>query len=78
MEKKNLQVDDVVLLKEEGSGRGHWPMARVTEIHQSDDGMVRSVSLQVNKSILKRPVHKTVLLVSAKGKESKELTEEEG
>ena len=78
MEKKNLQVDDVVLLKEEGSGRGHWPMARVTEIHRSDDGMVRSVSLQVNKSILKRPVHKTVLLVSAKGEESKELTEEEG
>ena len=75
-EKKNLQIDDVVLIKEEGSGRGHWPMARVTEVHRSDDGMVRSVSLQVKKSVLKRPVHKTILLVSAKREEPEEQNEE--
>ena len=62
---RNLQTDDVVLLKEEGAGRGHWPMARVVEAHHSKDGLVRSVSLRVKDSILKRPVHKTVLLVAA-------------
>ena len=62
--KRNLQVDDVVLLKEEGVVRGHWPMARVAEVHQSEDGLVRSVSVQVGRQILKRPVNKTVLLVA--------------
>ena len=63
--RRNLQVDDVVLLKEDGMGRGHWPMARVVEAHQSKDGLVRSVTLRVKDSTLKRPVHKTVLLVAA-------------
>ena len=62
--KRNLQVDDVVLLKEEGVVRGHWPMARVAEVHQSEDGLVRSVSVQVGRQILKKPVNKTVLLVA--------------
>ena len=62
-EKRSLQVGDVVLLREEGMGRGHWPMARVVEAHQSTDGHVRSVSLKVRDTILKRPINKTVLLV---------------
>ena len=57
-------MDDVVLLKEEGVVRGHWPMARVAEVHQSEDGLVRSVSVQVGRQILKKPVNKTVLLVA--------------
>ena len=64
-DKRNLKVDDVVLLKEEGVVRGHWPMGRVTEVHPSDDGLIRSVSVQAGRSILKRPVNKTVLLVAS-------------
>merc|ERR1711973_942053 len=52
-ERRNLQVGDVVLLKEEGAGRCHWPIARVCEVHKSKDGHVRSVSLKVRDSILK-------------------------
>ena len=66
--KRNLQVDDVVLMKEEGTipiPRGQWPMARVVEAHKSQDGLVRSVSLYAKGSIYKRPVHKTVLLVAS-------------
>ena len=66
-EKRSLQVGDVVLLKEEGICRGHWPMGRVVESHKSNDGRVRSVSLKVRGSILKRPVNKTVLLVPTDG-----------
>ena len=62
-EKRNMCVDDVVLLKEDGVVRGHWPMGRITEVHPSKDGLVRSVSVQVNGTILKRPINKTVLLV---------------
>ena len=64
--KRNLAVGDVVLLKEEDVGRGQWPMARVVEVHAGKDELVRNVSLQVGKSVLKRPIQKTVLLVAAK------------
>ena len=62
---RNLKINDVVLLKEEGAKRGHWPMGRVLETHPNEDGLVRSVTLRVGKGELKRPVHKTVLLVPA-------------
>ena len=64
-EKRNLRKDDIVLLKEDGVKRGHWPMARVVEAHKSADGLVRSVSLWKGNGVLKRPVNKTVLLVPA-------------
>ena len=63
--KRNSQVGDIVLLKEEGVARGHWPIARVTEVHPSADGLIRSVTLQKGTSSLKRPIQKTVLLVAA-------------
>jgi hypothetical protein len=62
--KRNLQVNDIVLMKEEGTSRGQWPMARVLETFVSKDGLVRSVSLYAKGSTFKRPVHKTVLLVA--------------
>ena len=64
---RNLQVDDVVLLKEDGVIRGHWPMGRITEVYPSEDGLVRSVSVQAGGSVLRRPINKTVLLVPAGG-----------
>ena len=64
-EKRNLQLDDVVLWKEEGVVRGRWPMARVVKVHPSKDGLVRSVSLRVGQTTYDRPVNKTVLLVAA-------------
>ena len=63
--KRNMQVNDVVLMKEEGVGRGAWPLGRIKEVHPSKDGLVRSVTVQTRGVTLKRPVHKTILLVSA-------------
>ena len=67
-EQRNLRVGDVVMLKEEGEARGRWPMGRVVEVHPSNDGLVRSITLRVRGVNLKRPVHKTVLLVEAEEK----------
>ena len=62
--KRNLQVDDIVLMKDDDVPRGKWPMARVVETHTSKDGLVRSVSLFAKGNTFRRPVHKTVLLVA--------------
>ena len=70
--KRNLKVNDIVLIKEESAPRGEWPMARVVEAHASKDGLVRSVSVFAKGKIYKRPIHKTVLLMAEE--EPKEKT----
>ena len=62
--KRNLKVNDIVLMKDEDAPRGQWPMGRVVETHKSSDGLVRSVSLFTKGTVYKRPIHKTVLLVA--------------
>ena len=61
--KRNLRKGDIVLIKEE-SPRNEWPMAIVHDVCSDDGGLVRSVFLRSRHSqMLKRPVHKLVLLV---------------
>ena len=73
--KRNFQVGDVVILKEEAT-RGHWKLARIVETMRGNDELVRSVKLlmgdptltrqgkRVNKtSFLERPINKLTLLV---------------
>ncbi|KAK3724031.1 hypothetical protein QZH41_007681 [Actinostola sp. cb2023] len=43
--KRNIQVDDVVIVKEEGLPRNKWLLARVTETYPNDDGKVRKYIL---------------------------------
>ena len=62
--KRNLQNGDVVLMKDEGTPRGQWPLGLVTDVHESKDGLVRSVTLRSKGSSYDRPVHNTVLLVA--------------
>jgi len=66
---RNLQIGDIVILKED-SERNKWPLARVVEVEADGDGKVRSARLKVanlNNSykheFLRRPISKLVLLV---------------
>ena len=74
--KRNVQVGDVVLLKEDSTPRNVWKLARVVEASEDDDGLVRKVKVQVGTrdlgkkgehlkqvSVLERPVQKLVVLV---------------
>jgi len=61
--RRNLQVDDLVLVQDEMQARGHWPLARVTKTFPSADGLVRSVEIRTKAGRLyKRPVQKLFLL----------------
>ena len=62
-EKRNLQVNDIVLLKDESSPRNEWPLGRIQEVKQSNDGLARSVKLKTKNGVLRRPVNKLVLLL---------------
>ena len=77
-ERRNICVNDIVLLCDENAARSEWKIARVVEVFVSRDNLVRSVRLQMGTSnldskgkrmsepcFLTRPVHKLVLLLEA-------------
>ena len=67
--KRNLHTGDVVLAKEEGARRNDWPINRVSEAIESDDGRVRKAQVETVKGGAKkmflRPIRELVLIVPA-------------
>lgn len=65
--KRNSQVGDIVLLKDD-CPRNKWPLARVTKTLPSKDGIVRKVEVQTaqdgQRRTYERPIHKMILLLS--------------
>lgn len=73
---RNLEVNDIVILKDEGLCRTDWSIAKVVETFPSDDGLVRKVKLVMatrdldkhgkplhKRTVLERPVHKLIVLI---------------
>ena len=76
--KRNISINDIVLICDENAARSEWRIARVVEVFLSKDNLVRSVRLQIGTSnlnsngkrkcdlqYLERPIHKLILLVEA-------------
>lgn len=67
-ERPNLQVGDLVLLRNKDARRNEWPVGRITTIQQGLDSKVRKVELRIVKDgkdkIFQRPVSELVLLFS--------------
>lgn len=76
MPRRNVQVGDVVIVKEDNIPRNEWKLAKIVEANIDDDGLVRKVKIQVGESnlgkkgerlkqpsCLERPVQKLVVLV---------------
>ncbi|XP_033110198.1 uncharacterized protein LOC117111400 [Anneissia japonica] len=64
---KDLQKDDVVLVRDSASSRCSWPFGRILHVEPSADGRVRKVSIEMAdaKRVL-RPISELILLVPAK------------
>ena len=61
--RENIAVDDVVLVVDEKTPRGSWPLERVLEVHTNrKDGFVRSLKVKTGTTVLIRPISKIVLL----------------
>lgn len=59
---KPIQVDDLVVLKEDNVSPTQWPLGRIVELHPGDDGIVRVVSVKVRDGIIKRSIRKVCIL----------------
>ena len=64
-DRRNFKAGDVVLMVEQGSPRGYWPLARVMEVGPSADGTVRAVKVRTaSGTTYVRPANKICFLES--------------
>ncbi len=75
--RRNLKVNDIVLLQNDLAPRNEWKLARVIEVYPGSDGRVRKLKLMVSDTtfdkvkpitktvFLERPIHKVVVLLEA-------------
>ncbi len=65
--RRNLQVEDLVLLRDKQIARNCWPMARISAVFPGKDGHVRKVEVtttdQGNIKTFLRPIAEVVLLL---------------
>ncbi|XP_071107555.1 uncharacterized protein [Haliotis cracherodii] len=64
--KRNIQVDDIVLIMDDSLPRLQWPMARVKSVEPDQKGFVRSAVLKTQTGEFRRPISKLILLLSSK------------
>ena len=67
--KRSNQVGDIVLMCDEDIPRNKWPLARITKVYPSSDGLVRKVQLKQasGDKLLDRPIHKLILIFPHQG-----------
>ncbi|XP_055846939.1 uncharacterized protein LOC129912630 [Episyrphus balteatus] len=59
---RNLQVGDLVFLKEENQPPGVWKRARIIKVYADKDGLVRSARIRAGGRMYDRPVNKLCLI----------------
>ena len=59
---EEIKVNDIVLVVDENSHRGNWPLGLVCDVNIGRDGFVRSARVKVQNTIKVRPITKLVLL----------------
>ena len=58
-----IKVGDLVLIQEVRVSHGNWPHARIEEVHEGRDGLVRSATLRTSaRKLIRRPVQRLHIL----------------
>ena len=48
MERRNVQVNDVVTYTDDNAVRGKWMLGRIVEVYPSQDGRIRNVKVKTS------------------------------
>ena len=76
VERRNVQVGDVVLIQDSNLVRGEWKMGVVSRILVSKDGRVRNVEVRYKKERtdikVTRPVQRLIVMVPKNQEEDAE------
>ena len=73
MHKRNVKVDDLVLVVDERYPRGQWPIGRIMEVHPDSAGHVRSAKIRTADSTKIRPIAKLCFLEADMGNEEQNV-----
>ena len=71
VQKRNIQIDDIVLIQDLNAVRGHWQLGKVTQVHPSNDNVVRQVNVSYKVptrkkcSTTRRAVQSLIVLLPA-------------
>ena len=76
--RRNVKVNDIVIIKEDMLPRSQWQLGRVVETTEGTDGLVRRVKVQMGDktltkkkgpafkpSIIERPIQKLVVILES-------------
>lgn len=58
----NLNINDLVIIKDDRFPVAKWPMGRITDLHPGADNLVRAVSIRTAQGMLKIPITKLCLV----------------
>ena len=67
VERRNVQVDDVVIVADGNAVRGKWTVGRMIEVYP-EDGRVRNVKIKTASGEYARPVNKIAVIQAAEEK----------
>lgn len=68
-DRRNVQVDDVVMLSDHNAVRGKWTLGRIVQVYPRTDGKVRTVKVMSKGAEYRRPIQKIVVIYPAEGYE---------
>ena len=66
--KRNVMVNDIVILIDKNTPRSRWPLGRILKTFPDPKGFVRSAIVKMHGSEVKRPVSKMCVIVPATSK----------
>ena len=72
---ENIEVGDIVVLREVSPYKKTWPLAKVLQVFPGADGKVRVVLLKTESTTFKRPIHKVALLHREEAAEPEDTVE---
>ena len=67
VEKRNVQVNDIVTVAEQNAVRGKWTVGRIIEVYPGPDGRVRNVKVRTATGEYSRPVTKIAVIHPVEG-----------
>ena len=65
MDRRNVQINDIVIVAEHNAIRGKWKMGRIIEVYPGPDGRVRNVKVKTNTGEYSRPITKIAVIQPA-------------